>query len=39
VLVIDPRYSPVATYVVFVVVLLVRARGLFGEETVQGRLV
>ena len=31
--------SPVATYVVFVIVLLVRARGLFGEETVQGRLV
>ncbi|HWA44154.1 MAG TPA: branched-chain amino acid ABC transporter permease [Hypericibacter adhaerens] len=39
VLVIDPRYSPIVTYVVFVIVLLVRARGLFGEETVQGRLV
>jgi branched-chain amino acid transport system permease protein len=39
VLVIDPRYGPIATYVVFVLVLLVRARGIFGEETVQGRLV
>lgn len=39
VLIIDPRYSPVATYVVFVIVLLVRARGIFGEEAVQGRLV
>jgi branched-chain amino acid transport system permease protein len=39
VLVIDPRYGPIATYVVFLAVLLVRPSGLFGEEAVQGRLV
>ncbi len=39
ILVIDPRYGPIATYIVFLVVLFVRPRGIFGEEAVQGRLV
>jgi branched-chain amino acid transport system permease protein len=39
VLIIDPRYGPIATYVVLGVVLLFKAKGLFGEEDIQGRLV
>jgi branched-chain amino acid transport system permease protein len=39
VLLIDPRYGPIATFAVLIVVLLWKPSGIFGEEATTGRLV